>query len=270
MRWSRMVTLWLGLATVAQAQGVAGAAISKERVTFTSGDFALVGYLFRPDRTGPLPAVLWNHGSEKNPDRGPQFDAVAEIFVPAGYVVFAPVRRGHGDSGGPYIESQRQGSQSGALQVSLLEAQVEDQLAGLALLKGLPYVDRGRIAVAGCSYGGIQALLGAERGAGYRAAVAISPGALSWDRNPVLQRRLMLAAERIEIPVFLLQPPRDGSLAPARVLGPELERRNKLSRAEIYPDTIAPNLQAHCFRGVRSGGHIWAKDALDFLAEALR
>ncbi len=43
------------------------------------------------------------YGSEKNPGTGPESDAVANLFVPAGYVVSAPIRRGQGDSQGEYI-----------------------------------------------------------------------------------------------------------------------------------------------------------------------
>src|SRR5262245_39693155 len=68
---------------------------SKERVTFKSDGLTLVGFLFKPDGPGPFPGLIWNHGSEKNPGAIRQFDAVAAIFVRAGYVVFAPVRRGH-------------------------------------------------------------------------------------------------------------------------------------------------------------------------------
>src|SRR5262245_20561445 len=75
---------------------------NKQRVTFKSGGLTLVGYLFKPEGRGPFPAVLWNHGSEQNPGGGPQFNTVASIFVPAGYVVFAPMRRGHSDSEGEY------------------------------------------------------------------------------------------------------------------------------------------------------------------------
>ena len=87
------------------------AGVSKERVTFKSGSLTLVGFLFRPDGPGPLPALVWN-GSEKNPGTMRQFDAVASIFVPAGYVVFAPMRRGHGDSDGPHIMDQLRAAQA--------------------------------------------------------------------------------------------------------------------------------------------------------------
>ena len=247
---------------------------SKERVTFKSDGLTLVGFVFKPDGPGPFPGLVWNHGSEKNPDAGPQFDAVAAIFVPAGYAVFAPVRRGHGDSEGPYIEQELQrqrGSERNRLQVRLLDgAQLDDQLAGLAYFKALPYVDPNRLAVAGCSYGGIQTLLAAERGAGYKAAVALSPAGLSWAGNPLLQDRLILAAQKIEIPVFLLQPPKDASLEPTRILGREFQRLGKPYRATIYTPDILEDLQTHCFGGIARGSRVWAADVLDFLAESVR
>ena len=247
---------------------------SKERVTFKSDGLTLVGVVFKPEGPGPFPGLVWNHGSEKDPDAGPQFDAVAAIFVPAGYAVFAPVRRGHGNSEGPYIEQElhrQRGAERNRLQVRFLEgAQLDDQLAGLAFFKGLPYVDPNRLVVAGCSYGGIQTLLAAERGAGYKAAVALSPAGLSWAGNPPLQDRLILATQRIEIPVFLLQPPQDASLEPTRVLGREFQRLGKPYRAKIYPSDIREDLQTHCFGGIARGGRVWAADVLDFLAEAIR
>src|SRR5262249_58915839 len=105
--------------------------------------------------------------------------------------------------------------------------------------------------VAGCSFGGIQPLLAAERGAGYRAAVAISPGAQSWNGNGPLRERLVAAARKTEIPVFLIQPPQDASLEPSRVIGVELERRGKQNAAEGYPPEMPEDQQGHCLRRAR-------------------
>src|SRR5262249_61852379 len=117
-----------------------------------------------------------------------QFDAVAAIFVPAGYVVFAPMRRGHGDSEGPYIMDQlRRGQEqhaSASLAVRLLEGEhLDDQLAGQAYVKRLSYVDPQRLVVAGCSFGGVEALLAARRGGGLRGARAIWPRRQSGARH---------------------------------------------------------------------------------------
>jgi carboxymethylenebutenolidase len=252
------------------------AIFNKQRVTFKSGELTLVGYLFKPSGAGPFPTVVWNHGSERNPGGGPQFDSVAAVFVPAGYAVFAPMRRGHSDSQGEYVvdATQREAARSGfaagqKLAARLLEtSQLDDQLAGLAFAKTQPFVDTTRLVVAGCSYGGIQTLLGAERGAGYRAAVSISPAALSWAGNPDLRDRLVQAVTRISIPVFLIQPPKDASLEPARVLGPLLEKRSPSNRVKIYPAEGPEDLQVHCFGGAK-GMHVWAADVVAFLKDAI-
>jgi dipeptidyl aminopeptidase/acylaminoacyl peptidase len=47
---------------------------------------------------------------------------------------------------------------------------LDEQLAALAYLKQQTFIDPTRVAVAGCSFGGIETLLGAERDAGFRAA----------------------------------------------------------------------------------------------------
>jgi len=269
----------VGAATLARGQAPATptAPIIKQQVSFRSNDLALIGYLFKPEGAGPFPAVLWNHGSERAPGRTQQFDSVAAIFMRAGYVLFAPVRRGHEGSEGPYIVDEtnraletRGREERNRLVVRKLETeQLDDQLAGLAYLRRLPFVDASRIVVAGCSYGGILTLLGAERGAGYRAALSISPAALSWEGNPLLRQRLLKAVAKIEIPVMLLQPPKDASLEPSRVLGAEFKRLGKKYSGKVYPPEGPEDQQGHCFGGAK-GMHIWAEDALAFFQQALR
>jgi dienelactone hydrolase len=156
------------------------------------------------------------------------------------------------------------------LQTRLLETeQLDDQLAGLAYAKTLPFVDLNRIVVAGCSYGGIQTLLGAERNAGYKAAFSISPAALSWQANPGLQQRLADAVKRIQIPLRIIQPPKDASLEPVRVLGEAAKRAGKTDfSAEVYPPTMPDSQQVHCFGGAK-GFHNWAHDAVGFFDKVL-
>jgi carboxymethylenebutenolidase len=263
----------LALAGLAPEAGIAAgtAAPPYKRVTFQSDGNALVGYLYQPEGLGPWPALIWNHGSEENPAVGRQFDTVASYFVPAGYAVFAPVRRGHGESEGKYVVDRikrtfkLQGREEGLRQtVRLLDSeQLADQLAGLAFVKGLSIVDPERIVVAGCSYGGIQALLGAESGAGYKAAISLSPAALSWEQNIYLQIRLTEAVRRIHIPVLLVQPAKDASLAPSRILGAEAKRARTPLTVKVYPAAGPAEEQSHCFGGA-SGMHVWADDAKAF------
>ena len=246
---------------------------AKERVSFKSHGLTLTGFLFKPDGPGPFPAVVWNHGSEKNPGGGPQFDGVANVFVPHGYVVFAPVRRGHQMSEGRYILDERDAArgrgEAPQTIVRLLETeQLDDQLAGLDYVRHLPYVDTARLAVAGCSFGGIQTLLGAERGV-YKAAIAISPAAQSWEGNGLLRDRLLRAVRKIDIPVMLIQPAKDDSLEPSRVLGAEFTKLKKSYVGKVYPATGPEEEQKHCFGGAR-GMHVWADDAIAFLKGAVR
>jgi dipeptidyl aminopeptidase/acylaminoacyl peptidase len=64
------------------------------------------------------------------------------------------------------------------LTVMLLESeQLDDQVAALACVQHLRFVDPQRIGTAGGSVGGLEALLGAESRMVYRAAISISPGA---------------------------------------------------------------------------------------------
>ena len=79
-----------------------------------------------------------------------------------------------------------------------------------------------------------------------------------------------MAARKTEIPVFLIQPPKDASLEPSRVLGREFQRLGKPYTGKIYPEDIQEDLQTHCFGGIRRGSRIWAQDVLAFLAEVFR
>jgi len=267
-----VVSLIVPLALSAQ-----DSALVKQRVVYPNGDVSLVGFIFKPAGTGPFPTIVWNHGSEHNPGAGPQFDSVASVFVPHGYVVFAPTRRGHGESTGSYISdvvSRTRATQGDTaafrLMTHLLETeQLDDQMAGLAYAKRLPFVDTARMGVAGCSFGGIQTLLAAERGLGFRAAMPISPAALNWDINPPLRARVLQAVSHINMPVLLLQPPRDASLGPSRDLGAEFAKQHKQYRGIVYPDTLPPRLKVHCFGGAQ-GDHVWAADAVAFFDSVLK
>src|SRR5262245_55868429 len=92
-------------AALAATEAVAQTApYNKQQVSITSAGLKLVGYSYKPAGAGPFPTVIWNHGSEKDPaGGGAQFDSAAAVFVPAGYAVFATVRRGHSGSEGTYI-----------------------------------------------------------------------------------------------------------------------------------------------------------------------
>jgi dipeptidyl aminopeptidase/acylaminoacyl peptidase len=257
-----------------QVSPTPASAPAAQRVTYQNGDLTLVGYLFVPSGPGPFPAVVWNHGSEQDPTVAGEFQNVANQFVPAGYAVFAPERRGQGESQGQYIgDAQKKAFQQGGptaehqLVVDQLSGpQLDDQLAGLNYLETLPNIDTSRLAVVGCSYGGIETLLAAEKGAGFKAAVALSPAAESWDANPILQTRLIQAADRINIPIYIIHPEKDVSVAPGFAIAQELQKDGKPYKFSIYPPFGTDAQNGHCFGGA---DRIWGRDAVQFINQVL-
>ena len=189
----------------------------------------------------------------------------------------APLRRGTGDSPGTWIGAsvdnirRRFGADSAARALThLLETeQLDDQLAGLAAAKRLPFVDTTRIVVAGCSLGGVETLLGAEQAVGYKAGYAISTAAQNWDGNPSLRARLLATVARIAIQIRMIQPPKDASVRPVQELGAEAQRLGKTSFvARVAPTTIPDSEQVHCFGGP-AGMRNWFPAAVAFFDSVL-
>ena len=68
--------------------------------------------------------------------------------------------------------------------------------------------------------------------------------------------------------MLLLQPAKDASLEPSRVLGGEFHRLGKPFSGKVYPPEGPADEQEHCFGGAK-GMHVWAEDALAFLRQVL-
>lgn len=233
-------------------------------VSFPGPSGPLQGFLYVPDGQGPFPAVLWNHGSERQPGAQPD---LAGFYTSHGFVFFLPHRRGQGRSPGAYIMEEIR--ESGANPVAAVQAQRvanEDVVAAITWLRVQKEVDPNRIVISGCSFGGIQTLLAAEKGLGARAFIAFAPGAKSWG-NGILQERLEDAVKKAKGPVFVLQAKNDFSVAPAKVLG-KIAKANG-GRAEIYPAFGNNAQEGHwAFATSKGGIEIWQKDVLDFIDSA--
>src|SRR4029077_19440551 len=111
-------------------------------VAFPSGGLTLQGVVFKPERAGPFPAVVYNHGSAPGMLSKEAFEALGPAFAAHGWVFFGPYRRGQGlsASAGPYIGEEMAGPEKrraipagAATLVRLLETDhLQDQLAALA------------------------------------------------------------------------------------------------------------------------------------------
>jgi dienelactone hydrolase len=238
--------------------------LTPELVTFPSGPLQLHGFLYRPVGAGPFPAIVFNHGSEKLPgDKRGQ----AMFYVRHGFVLFVPHRRGQGRSAdaGPYIGGTS--STSHAFSDALVE-QSDDVMAAVAFVASRPYVDAKRVAVAGCSLGGIQSLLAAERGTGIVAAVDFAGAAITWSKNEALRERMRSAARNARVPVLFLQAENDYDTAPSRVLSDEMKAAGKRFGVHVFPPNGTTHEEGHSF--CIGGDHPpWGDDVLAFLAEAM-
>ena len=142
-----------------------------EKIEYPSGNLMLPGLVYRPAGKGPFPAMLWNHGSEKMPSAQVE---LARFYTEHGFVFFLPTREGHGNAPGDYIgdlqrkimEQEKDKAVAQRKIVDLHDRFNADVVAAVAWLKKQPYVDADRIVMSGCSYGGIQTLLSAEKGLG--------------------------------------------------------------------------------------------------------
>ena len=240
-----------------------------EEVVFPSSGRDLHGFLWKPDGPGPFPAILWNHGSEKLPGSQP---VLAKFYTEHAYVFFVPHRRGQGRSPGEYIQelvAQAPPSERARRMVELQQTEVEDVIAALNFLNSQPFVDSRRIAISGCSYGGIQTLLAGERDLSVKALIPFAPGAMSWDQNKPLQDRLERAVDLARAPVFLIQAENDYNLAPSNVLTREANKKNKVFQSKIYPPFGKSHQDGH-WGFCSTATQVWGNDVLNFLDSQMK
>ncbi len=248
--------------------------VPAQEVTFTSGPLVLRGVVYKPAGSGPFPAVLYNHGSAPGMLNSQAFEAIGPRFAARGWVFFGPYRRGQGLSGqaGPYIGDQldaatkRGGVPARAAEmVRLLEGDhLNDQLAALAWLRTASFVRPGAIAVAGNSFGGIEAVLGVEREP-YCAAVDASGGAESWSEAPELRAAMTRAVQNARAPIFFFQAENDFDLSPTRVLSAAMKDAGKPFETKTYPPFGSSHRDGHSF--AYRGGAIWFDDVFRFLEQ---
>jgi dienelactone hydrolase len=256
-----------------------------ETVVIHSRSAALHARLWRPQGSGPFPAILLNHGSGRTREDlqglGP-YERNAEILGPVfarhGYVFLYLFRRGVGlsaDQGANAIdlmngESAAHGQEArNALQLQLLEnREMDDALSGLKFLRALPYVDTKDVALVGHSFGGSLTVLLAEREPNLRAVVVFSGAGYSFDRSPELRARLLAAIDHIAAPVFFIHAENDYSLSSGKVLDARREQLGKPHRLKIYPPIGHTVDDGHDF--LHLGVNIWEPDVFAFLDENMR
>ena len=256
-----------------------------ETVVIHSGSATLHAMLWRPQGSGPFPAILLNHGSgrtREDLERLGPYERNAEILGPVfashGYVFLYLFRRGVGlsaDQGANAVElmngesaAHGQGARN-ALQLQLLEnREMDDAISGLKFLRALPYVEAHNVGVVGHSFGGSLTVLMAEREANLRAVVVFSCAGYSFDRSPELRARLLAAVDHIAAPVFFIHAENDYSLSSGKVLDTRRGQTGKPHRLKIYPPIGNTPDEGHDF--LHLGVNIWEPDVFAFLDENMR
>lgn len=173
LRWLTQ-SVFFALTLSSMAGSAAGVELCE--VVYTETPEILKGYLCRPSGAGPFAAVVFNHGGVGNIMGGaPQ--ETCQALAAAGFVGFAPIRR----------------------QTRSLSGHPDDVQAGLAYVRGLDYVDRNRVAMAGFSRGGALTFMAAAMGAPIKAAIIMASAMPPRESGFTLDD-----APKIRIPILLL------------------------------------------------------------------
>ena len=237
-------------------------------VAFTSGPYRLRGFVFKPAGDGPFPALVYNHGSERDPSL--EFSGeLGAWFQQRGFVVFFPYRRGASGSQGPYwqdLVNEAPAPEREHAMVAQLDAQSADVLAAIAYIGEQPYVDRARLTVAGCSFGGIETVLVAEQASGVAAAVDFAGASMTWATTWPLQERMRKAVRAAKAPIFFVQAENDFDTTPSVALAAEMEAAHKPHAMKIFPPHGTTHMQGHahfCNHAMNE----WGDDVLAFLRQ---
>jgi dienelactone hydrolase len=234
-------------------------------VYFRSGDTTLSGCVYRPEGTGPFPAVVYIRTdnkpfSESNlpvPDLG-------RFYTSKGFVLFVPMHRSTEELKVEVNGVQADGKQKKA-RVMLPEftMMTKDVAAAVTWIKSQAYVNESRVAVAGHGGGAIASLLLSQQDVGVAGYIAFSPAAQTWHAKPELHQALSDAIRESRTPIFLIQPQNDKTLAPSQALAADIARKNTPSLSKVYPPFGISNKDATNFGA--SGYSIWGEDVLKFL-----
>jgi dienelactone hydrolase len=248
--------------------------------TSTKGELKLEAYFYKPATAtsnaaqGPLPLIIYNHGSRAGTERDEVPMAfVATMLTGAGYAVLVPERRGYGKSDGPTF-TEDIGADRGPRFLARLEAEADDVLAALDYAKAHLPIDPKHVAIMGWSFGGIVTTLAAGRSEGFVADITQAPGALNWDHVPALREHLIAAAGKTRIPSLCMAAENDATTENAKRICAAVKEHGGSAEVIIYPPFTPPQAVGNIAPGHlifgRFGVDRWKQDVLAFLAKHMR
>lgn len=249
-----------------------GQSYTPKRITFNSGENTIHAYLYIPEGTGPFPCVVDNHGSQLNKGSydisHPQ---TAAFFFTLGCAYLFPHRAGYGDSSGTKLSdfvSAPRGTPEHDLQMTQrLKIENDDVIASLNWLENQPEIDGQRVCLMGSSLGGIHTLLALSRDKRWKCGLDFSGGASQWNDHPMIRNMIKTAAQKLETPIFLIQPENDFNIAPTKELFRLLQDSGGLHSAAIFPSWGVDGGEAHRF--CSTGQQVWGPAVHTFLKKHL-
>jgi len=262
---------------VQAAQPQALPALPYETLFYAHDGLTLEAYLYKPEGTGPFPLVVYNHGSAVPGDEAKEWPApyIARLFVPAGYALLVPERRGYGRSEGAAF-STAIGAERGPRFIERQQQEAGDINAATeyVLKREDAAIDRRRVAIVGYSFGGIVTTLAAGRSKQYAAVVVQAPGALNWNHSEPLREAMLSAAARIRVSAWCGAAENDATTDSAREVCARVAAARVKTSLKIYPPFTGGaerpgNPPGHALFGPR-GVDVWKQDVLTFLADALQ
>ncbi|WP_342362158.1 alpha/beta hydrolase family protein [Terrarubrum flagellatum] len=251
---------------------ISGHTIAPRQISFSSGGYALKGWLHLPPGEGPFPLVITNHGS--GIDKGTEDTSrpgTALLLMSWGIASFLPHRRGYGASEGPgwreEVSAPYGTDEYDAQLAARLDRESDDVLRALDVVAALPEIDAKHIGVMGSSFGGTTTLLAASKSEKFTCAVEFAGAAMNWDRTPGLRKLMIEAAHRVTAPIFFIQAENDYSIRPTKELAQSLEGSGKVFQSRIYPQFGVNAHEGHLLES--RGPSVWAADVRLFLERYL-
>jgi dienelactone hydrolase len=228
--------------------------------------------IFRPAGQGPFPLAVVSHGSPPDASRRPvmevpTFASASNWLLQRGYMVALPLRRGYGETGGPWRENYGSCGNPDYYRAGLVTA--EDIQAAIGFFRARSDVARDRILLIGWSAGGWGSLAAdSQNPPGVFAVLNFAGGR---GGNPLLgnctPRRLVDAAGRYgataRVPSLWLYAAND------KFFAPDLSRRmfDAFVRAGGKADYVAlPAFGADGHRIFPDGRALWQPPVETFLA----
>ena len=241
-----------------------------ERTTFPSDGLEIDVWIMRPKSAGPVPIVIYNHGSRMRTDGSIATDVSTLSFdtrvwngVGTGdCAVIFPEGRGYGASAGPKLTDCRDLEDVW----TYLRGRARDVVAGIRWLQSRAWADTSGIIVCGCSHGGIVSLL-VQADMTVSGTVLQAP-AVGDQARAAVRPDLVQALDRSAAPILLQHAEHDlqAPIEFSQSLHDTGRRLGKDSRLHRYP--FQRSIQSHDQFNWENR-HIWAGDFDRFVSETL-